>query len=33
MKQRAKDQRAYADRASQIASKAQQRYQSRWGNR
>ena len=31
MKQRALDQRAYADRASQIASKAQQKYQSRWG--
>ena len=31
MQQRAKDQRAYADRASQIASKAQQKYQSRWG--
>ena len=31
MKQRAKDQRAYADKASQIASKAQQKYQSRWG--
>ena len=33
MQQRAKDQRAYADRASQIASKAQQRYQSRWGGK
>ena len=33
MKQRAKDQRAYADRASQIASKAQQIYQSRWGGK
>ena len=33
MKQRAKDQRAYADKASQIASKAQQRYQSRWGGK
>ena len=31
MQQRAKDQRAYADRASQIASKAQQKYQSKWG--
>ena len=31
--QRAKDQRAYADKASQIASKAQQRYQSRWGGK
>ena len=33
IKQRALDQRAYADRASQIASKAQQRYQSKWGGR
>ena len=33
MQQRAKDQRAYADRASQIASKAQQRYQSKWGGK
>ena len=33
MQQRAKDQRAYADRASQIASKAQQKYQSRWGGK
>ena len=33
MKQRAKDQRAYADKASQIASKAQQKYQSRWGGK
>ena len=33
MKQRALDQRAYADRASQIASKAQQRYQSKWGGK
>ena len=31
MRQRAKDQRAYADKASKIASKAQQKYQSRWG--
>ena len=31
MQQRAKDQRAYADKASRIASKAQQKYQSRWG--
>ena len=30
MRQRAKDQRAYADRASQIASKAQQKYKSKW---
>ena len=33
MKQRAIDQRAYADKASQIASKAQQKYQSRWGGK
>ena len=33
IKQRAVDQRAYADKASQIASKAQQRYQSKWGGR
>ena len=33
MRQRALDQRAYADRASQIASKAQQRYQSKWGGK
>ena len=33
MRQRAKDQRAYAEKASQIASKAQQRYQSRWGGK
>ena len=33
MKQRAAEQRAYADKASQIASKAQQKYQSKWGNR
>ena len=33
MRQRAKDQRAYADKASQIASKAQQKYQSRWGGK
>ena len=33
MKQRALDQRAYADKASQIASKAQQKYQSRWGGK
>ena len=30
MKQRALDQRAYADRASKIADKAQQRYQNKW---
>ena len=33
MKQRAKDQRAYADKASKIAQKAQQKYQSRWGGK
>ena len=33
MKQRALDQRAYADKASQIASEAQQRYQSKWGGK
>ena len=33
MRQRALDQRAYADKASQIASKAQQKYQSRWGGK
>ena len=33
MIQRALDQRAYADKASQIASKAQQKYQSRWGGK
>ena len=33
MRQRAKDQRAYAYKASQIASKAQQKYQSRWGGK
>ena len=33
MRQRALDQRAYADKASQIASKAQQKYQSKWGGR
>ena len=31
MAERAVEQRAYADRASQIANKAQQKYQSRWG--
>ena len=30
---RAEEQRAYADKASQIASKTQQRYQSKWGGR
>lgn len=33
MQQRAEEQRAYADKASQIAQKAQQKYQSRWGGR
>ena len=33
MRQRAKDQRAYADKASQIAIKAQQKYQSKWGGK
>ena len=33
MQQRAEEQRAYADKASQIASKAQQQYQSRWGGK
>ena len=33
MRTRAEEQRAYADRASQIASKAQQKYQSRWGGK
>ena len=33
MKQRALDQRAYADKASKIAQKAQQKYQSRWGGK
>ena len=33
MKQRAKDQRAYADKASKIAQKAQHKYQSRWGGK
>ena len=33
MRQRALDQRAYADKASKIAQKAQQKYQSKWGGR
>lgn len=33
IKQRAKDQRAYAEKASQIAQKAQHRYQSKWGGK
>ena len=31
MQERAAEQRAYADKATQIAEKAQQKYQSRWG--
>ena len=31
MAERAKEQRSYADTATQIAEKAQQKYQSRWG--
>ena len=31
MQQRAAEQRSYADTATQIAEKAQQKYQSRWG--
>ena len=31
MQQRAEEQRSYADKATQIAEKAQQKYQSRWG--
>lgn len=33
IKQRAVDQRAYADKASKIAQKAQQKYQSKWGGK
>ena len=33
MRARAKEQRAAADKATQIASKAQQKYQSRWGGK
>ena len=33
MKQRALEQRAHADKATQLAEKAQQKYQSRWGNK
>ena len=33
MRQRAADQREYANKASQIAQKAQHKYQSKWGNR
>lgn len=31
MKQRAEEQRAHADKVTQIAEKAKQKYQSRWG--
>ena len=31
MKQRALEQRAHADKATQLAEKAQQKYQSKWG--
>ena len=31
MQQRAEEQRAYADKATQLAEKEQQKYQSRWG--
>ena len=31
MRTRAKEQRSYADTATQLAEKAQQKYQSRWG--
>ena len=31
MQQRAEEQRAHADKATQLAEKAQQKYQSRWG--
>ena len=31
MQQRAEEQRVHADKATQIAEKAQQKYQSRWG--
>ena len=33
MKQRAAEQRAHADKATQLAEKAQQKYQSKWGNK
>ena len=33
MKQRAVEQRAHADKATQLAEKARQKYQSKWGNR
>lgn len=33
MQQRAEEQRAHADKATQLAEKAQQKYQSRWGGK
>ena len=33
MQQRAAEQRAHADKATQLAEKAQQKYQSKWGNK
>ena len=33
MKQRAVEQRAHADKATQLAEKAQQKYQNKWGDR
>ena len=33
MQQRATEQRAHADKATQLAEKAQQKYQSRWGGK
>ena len=33
MVQRADEQRAHAEKATQLAEKAQQKYQSRWGGR
>ena len=33
MQQRAAEQRAHADKVTQLAEKAQQKYQSRWGGR
>ena len=33
LQNRAAEQRAYAKKATQIASKAQQKYQSKWGDR
>ena len=33
MQQRAAEQRAHADKATQLAEQAQQKYQSRWGGK